>query len=94
MDFHTNGITFVTFCGIVKTMIRFKRIPENIYQKMSLLNDYFLHDSNVVFAYLFSGMVRDRPSPLSDMGLVDKGKNLNSNPYMEKIFPIPTFFLS
>ena len=50
-------------------MIRLKRIPENIHQKMSSLNDFFLSNPNVIFAYLFGGMVKDRPSPLSDVDI-------------------------
>jgi predicted nucleotidyltransferase len=64
-------------------MIRFKRIPENIHQKMSLLNDHFLHDSNVVFAYLFGGMVKDRPSPLSDVDIAVYVKDTKKLDYLE-----------
>jgi hypothetical protein len=64
-------------------MIRFKRIPENIHQKMSLLNDFFLHDANLVFAYLFGGMVKDRPSPLSDVDIAVYVKDIKKLDYLE-----------
>jgi predicted nucleotidyltransferase len=63
-------------------MIRFKRIPENIHQKMSLLNDFFLSDSNVIFAYLFGGMVKDRPSPLSDCDIAVYVKDMKKVDYL------------
>lgn len=64
-------------------MIRFKRIPENIHQKMSLLSDFFLRDSNVIFAYLFGGMVKDRPSPLSDVDIAVYVKDIKKLDYLE-----------
>jgi len=64
-------------------MIRFKRIPENIHQKMSLLSDFFLRDSNVIFAYLFGGMVKDRPNPLRDVDLAVYVKDTKKLDYLE-----------
>ena len=64
-------------------MIRFKRIPENIHQKMSLLSDFFLRDSNVIFAYLFGGMVKARPNLLSDVDLAVYVKDMKKLDYLE-----------
>lgn len=64
-------------------MIRLKRIPENIHQKVSLLNDYFLHDSNLIFAYLFGGMVKNRPSPLGDVDIAVYVKDIKKLDYLE-----------
>jgi hypothetical protein len=64
-------------------MIRFKRIPKNIHQKMSLLSDFFLSDSNVIFAYLFGGMVKDIPSPLSDVDLAVYVEDTKKLDYLE-----------
>jgi hypothetical protein len=64
-------------------MIRLKRIPENIHQKMSLLDDFFLRDSNVIFAYLFGGMVKDSPSPLSDVDIAVYVKDIKKLDYLE-----------
>ena len=64
-------------------MIRFKKIPENIHEKMSLLSDFFLSDSNVIFAYLFGGMVKDRLSPLSDVDIALYVKDIKKLDYLE-----------
>jgi len=64
-------------------MIRFKRIPENIHQKMSPLNDFFLNNPNIIFAYLFGGMVKDRPSPLSDVDIAVYVKDVKKLDYLE-----------
>jgi predicted nucleotidyltransferase len=63
-------------------MIRFKRIPENIHQKMSLLSDFFLGDSNVIFAYLFGGMVKSRLNPLSDVDIAIYVKDMKKLDYL------------
>jgi len=64
-------------------MIRYKRIPEDINQKMSSLTDFFLYESNVVFAYLFGGMVKDRPNPLRDVDLAVYLKDTKKLDYLE-----------
>jgi predicted nucleotidyltransferase len=64
-------------------MIRFKRIPENIHQKMSSLNNFFLNNPNVIFAYLFGGMVKERPSPLSDVDIAMYVKDTKKLDYLE-----------
>jgi len=49
---------------------------------MNLLNDFFLRDSNVIFAYLFGGMVKDRPSPLSDVDIAMYVKDMKKLDYL------------
>jgi len=71
-------------------MIRVKRIPENIRQKMSLLSEFFLRDSNVIFAYLFGGMVKDRPNLLSDVDLAVYLKDIKKLNYLEMFGKIAT----
>ncbi len=64
----------------VLNMIRFKRIPEDIRQRIDLLPDLFMEDSNIVFAYLFGGLAREKRGPLSDVDLgiyVTNMKRLN-----------------
>lgn len=61
-------------------MIRFRKLPEDIHIKVSKLNDFFNKDSNIVFAYLFGGLLKDRQSPLSDVDIavfVEDIKKLN-----------------
>jgi uncharacterized protein len=50
-------------------MIRYKRIPEDIFQRIEGLVDLFLRESNIIFAYLFGGLARDRSKPLSDVDI-------------------------
>ena len=61
-------------------MIRYKRIPENIDERMGLVADLLAGDPNVVFAYLFGGMISERRNPLSDVDIaiyVKSAKKLN-----------------
>ncbi len=51
------------------SMIRLKKIPENIHQKMGALTDLLMNDSHIIFAYLFGGLLRGRLNPLSDVDL-------------------------
>ena len=57
-------------------MIRFKKIPEDIHKQIDLLADLFMEDSNIIFAYLFGGLARDKRRPLSDVDLGIYVKNI------------------
>ncbi|HSB05742.1 MAG TPA: nucleotidyltransferase domain-containing protein [Thermodesulfobacteriota bacterium] len=50
-------------------MIRYKKLPHNIDQRIRLLTDLLTKESNITFAYLFGGLLRDRRNPLSDVDL-------------------------
>jgi hypothetical protein len=50
-------------------MIRFKKIPGDIDGRIGLLNDLLNKDSNIIFAYLFGGLLKNRRNPLSDVDL-------------------------
>ena len=50
-------------------MIRFKSIPEDIHSKIEALVDFFSKDPNIIFAYLFGGLVKGKRNPLSDVDL-------------------------
>ena len=63
-------------------MIHFKKIPEDIHQKIDLLTDLFMEDSNIIFAYLFGGLVRDERKPLSDVDLGIYVKNIKGLNYL------------
>jgi len=72
-------------------MIRFKKIPEDIRQRIDLLTDLFMDDSNIIFAYLFGGLAIDQRKPLSDVDLgiyVKKLKGLNYLSLFSKISQI------
>ena len=62
-------MNFWSLYAILITMIRLKKIPENIYQKMGPLTDLLMNDPQIIFAYLFGGLVRERLNPLSDVDL-------------------------
>lgn len=64
-------------------MIRFKKLPKNIQQKIYLLNDFFMKESNVIFAYLFGGLLRKRQNPLSDVDLAVFIKNVKRLDYLK-----------
>lgn len=50
-------------------MIRFKKVPEYIFQRIDLLTDLLTEDSNTIFAYLFGSLVKNKKKPLSDVDL-------------------------
>lgn len=64
-------------------MIRYKIIPEDIYQKIDSLAGFFLKDSNIVFAYLFGGLLKDRQNPLRDIDVAVYVKNIKKLEYLE-----------
>ncbi len=50
-------------------MIRFKKVPEDIFQRMDLLTDFLKEDSKIIFAYLFGSLAKNHRKPLSDVDL-------------------------
>jgi len=69
-------------------MIRFKKVPEDIFQRIDLLTDLLTEDSNTIFAYLFGSLVKNKKKPLSDVDLgvyVENIKKLDYLSFYEKI---------
>jgi predicted nucleotidyltransferase len=64
-------------------MIRYRPIPENIHQKINSLADIFINDPNIIFAYLFGGLLKDKPNPLSDVDIAVYVKNIKKLDYLE-----------
>lgn len=64
-------------------MIRYKKLPEDILKKINLLSDLFIDDPNIVFAYLFGGLLKERPNPLSDADIAVFVKNTKKLDYLE-----------
>ncbi|MGQ9570870.1 MAG: type VII toxin-antitoxin system MntA family adenylyltransferase antitoxin [Thermodesulfovibrionales bacterium] len=64
-------------------MIRYKIIPEDIYQKIDSLAGFFLKDSNIIFAYLFGGLLKDRQNPLRDIDVAVYVKYIKKLEYLE-----------
>ncbi len=63
-------------------MIRFKKIPENIHQKVQSLVDFFMKDPNIIFAYLFGGLLKERMNPLSDVDMALYIKSIKELDYL------------
>lgn len=64
-------------------MIRYKKLPEDILKKINLLTDLFMDNPNIVFAYLFGGLLKERPNPLSDADIAVFVKNTKKLDYLE-----------
>ena len=64
-------------------MIRYKKLPANTNQKIDLLQNFFKKDSNIVFAYLFGGLLKKRRSPLSDIDIAIYVKDTQKLDYLE-----------
>ena len=64
-------------------MIRYKKIPQNIHQKIESLSGLFKYDPDVIFAYLFGGLVKERVNPMSDVDLSVYVKNPKKLDYLE-----------
>ena len=50
-------------------MIKFNRLPENILELLSGAAQYLEDNPKTVFAYLFGGLAKRAPSPLSDVDI-------------------------
>ncbi len=64
-------------------MIRFKPLPEDIDQRIGLLQDLFADDPDVIFAYLFGGLSRDRRNPLSDIDIAVFVRDMKRLDYLD-----------
>lgn len=50
-------------------MIKLNKIPDNIHELLPKVKDYVNDHPKVIFAYLFGGLARLKPSPLSDVDI-------------------------
>jgi len=50
-------------------MIKFKKLPENIEDRIPKAIEYLRSRSDILFAYLFGSFGRGRPLPLSDVDI-------------------------
>ena len=46
------------------SMIRFKKLPDDIHRKIGLLSETLKDEPNIAFMYLFGGLLNKRPNPL------------------------------
>lgn len=59
-------------------MIKFSRLPENILQVLPEAAAYLASHPEVLFAYLFGGLARGKPQPLSDVDIAVYLKKSNN----------------
>jgi predicted nucleotidyltransferase len=50
-------------------MIRYKRLPGDIYRKIGLLAETLQDDHDIAFMYLFGGLLNKKLNPLSDIDI-------------------------
>ncbi|MBT8364449.1 MAG: nucleotidyltransferase domain-containing protein [Deltaproteobacteria bacterium] len=50
-------------------MIKHQKLPENALQLLPKASDYLETHPKVLFAYLFGGLVKGKPQPLSDVDI-------------------------
>ena len=50
-------------------MIRYSKLPDNIEHLLPVAQAYMKSRKDVLFAYLFGGLARGKPSPLSDVDI-------------------------
>ena len=63
-------------------MIRYNRLPGDIHEKIALLKDFFGHNPNIVFAYLFGGLTINQ-KPLSDVDIAIYVKDTKKLNYLD-----------
>ncbi len=64
-------------------MIRYKLIPEDIHKKIAPLAGILSKDTNIIFSYLFGGLLKDKLNPLSDVDVAIYVKNVKKIDYLE-----------
>jgi predicted nucleotidyltransferase len=72
-------------------MIRYKRLPKNIQSRINLLSDFFNNDSNIIFTYLFGGLLRKRKGLLHDVDIAVYAKNTKKLNYLDLFDKITSF---
>ncbi|HDO35944.1 MAG TPA: nucleotidyltransferase domain-containing protein [Nitrospirae bacterium] len=63
-------------------MIRYKRLPGDIKEGLTNVEEYLGQHPQIIFAYLFGGLTRESPSPLSDVDIAIYVKNPESLNYL------------
>lgn len=64
------------------SMIRLGPLPKDIQKRIPLLKS-LIREPNITFVYLFGGLLRERPSPLSDVDIAVYVKDLRRLDYLE-----------
>ena len=64
-------------------MIRFKPIPDDIEEKIDSLVEFFEKKPNIVFSYLFGGLLGHKGNPLRDVDLAVYVEAMRRLDYLE-----------
>ncbi len=64
-------------------MIRFKKLPRDINERIAVLARSLAKEQNIAFAYLFGGLTRTRPGNLSDVDIAIYIKNMKRFDYLD-----------
>jgi uncharacterized protein len=65
-------------------MIRSGKLPDNIHERIDLIAAGFLtEEQNIVFAYLFGGLARNRQTVLSDVDIAIYVRNMKKLDYLD-----------
>ena len=51
-------------------MIKFSKLPDNIFHLLPKMEEYLKGHPDVIFAYLFGSLAQDRLTPLAEVDLV------------------------
>jgi uncharacterized protein len=64
-------------------MIHFKKLPDDIHQKISGLTENLKDEHNIAFMYLFGGLLNKKSNPLSDVDIAVYLKSTKNFDYLE-----------
>jgi uncharacterized protein len=64
-------------------MIRFKKVPDNIEELIGNMVRLLEKEPNIVFAYLFGGLAREKKGPFSDVDIAVYVSDSNKLDYLE-----------
>ncbi len=64
-------------------MIRFKQIPKDIHSRIGHLAGFLSDNPNVIFAYFFGGLAKEKSNPLSDVDIAVYVKDTKKLDYLE-----------
>ncbi|BCB95589.1 nucleotidyltransferase [Dissulfurispira thermophila] len=72
-------------------MIRFKKLPDDIKERIERLRDFLFGHPEIIFAYFFGGLAKEGHSPLSDVDIAIYVKNPRRFDYLRFYSEITDF---
>lgn len=64
-------------------MIRYRRLPEGILERLKGLKKFLEYKPDVIFAYLFGGLTKEKASPMADVDIAVYVKNPKRFDYLK-----------